>query len=82
MLEELGVKIICETDLEDNDELPFLVVFTKRTMKITQMKTKHLNDFVFWDEQWKENTEQETQQGGGPDGSTSEATNDPKGSRG
>ena len=47
-------------------------------MKTSQMKT----EIVFWDEQWQEHTEQETQQGGGSHGSTSEAKNDPKGSRG
>jgi len=34
--------------------------------------------FWFWDEQWQANTEQETQQGGGTHGSTSEAKNDSK----
>jgi hypothetical protein len=39
-------------------------------------------EFIFWDEQWKENTEQETQQGGGSNGPTRKTSNDSEEPRG
>ena len=35
-------------------------------------------DFIFWDEQWQENTEQTSQQGGGTYVPTNKAKNDSK----
>ena len=47
-------------------------------MKTSQMKS----EFIFWDEQWQEHTEQTSKQGGGAHGSTSPKANDSEESRG
>ena len=37
-----------------------------------------MNDFIFWDEQWQEYTEQTSQQGGGTPSPTGSTKNDSK----